>query len=203
MSANSEEDTGEQQQQIAAVEITNGVEEKEQDVAITNSVPASQREATEVAKNVTADEVQSTTEVDVIASETPVPGDKNDAVVENTEADAKASVEDTKSEVQEPEKDVNAEALSSEIAEVATEEVPPTDVKMIEEKVVELPLKDEDKVASKENIDKNVLDDDLIFVKPKDKDRSHCYWYSTFSFMYFLLCYWPCIVDDWFYCCLL
>lgn len=34
-----------------------------------------------------------------------------------------------------------------------------------------------DSVASKENTDKsNVLDDDLIFVKPKEKDRGHCYW---------------------------
>lgn len=41
----------------------------------------------------------------------------------------------------------------------------------------------DDSSASKENIDKSntlscALSDDLIFVKPKDKDRGHCYWYS-------------------------
>ncbi|XKL67448.1 hypothetical protein PGB90_002939 [Kerria lacca] len=37
-------------------------------------------------------------------------------------------------------------------------------------------LMDSDNSSMKENIDKsNVLSDDLIFVKPKDKDRGHCY----------------------------
>lgn len=34
--------------------------------------------------------------------------------------------------------------------------------------------------TGKEDEKNNVLSDDLIFVKPKDKDRGHCYWYGTF-----------------------
>lgn len=42
-----------------------------------------------------------------------------------------------------------------------------------------VPLSNGDvKDHGKENEKNNVLSDDLIFVKPKDKDRGHCYWYS-------------------------
>ncbi len=38
-------------------------------------------------------------------------------------------------------------------------------------------LHDSDSMSSKENTDNsNVPNDDVIFVKPKDKDRGHCYW---------------------------
>lgn len=44
-----------------------------------------------------------------------------------------------------------------------------------------------DSSAAKENIDKlNTLNDDLIFVKPKDKDRGHCYWYALHFFLFFI-----------------
>lgn len=68
-------------------------------------------------------------------------------------------------------KDESESAKSSQIDEIP-------------EKSEELPKESliDDCSASKENIDKsNTLSDDLIFIKPKDKDRGHCYWY-TISF---------------------
>ena len=37
--------------------------------------------------------------------------------------------------------------------------------------------KEDENVSSKENVDKtNAPNDDVIFIKPKDKERNHCYW---------------------------
>lgn len=48
----------------------------------------------------------------------------------------------------------------------------------LEEKSLGETLPDEDKLTAKETNDKHNVNDDLIFVKPKDKDRGHCYWYE-------------------------
>lgn len=179
MSSNLEEKTGEL---TVSSEVVNGLD-KHENVTVEEQSKNKESENTEAVENA-CNEVKCVTEAKEIQKETATLNVENSSVVETSEDETKSLAEDTKSEVLESETDndviTEVEASSVEFSSTTGDDKDSIEIKIEDERVLNSVLKDDDRATGKENIDKNVLDDDLIFVKPKDKDRNHCYWYDIF-----------------------
>lgn len=115
----------------------------------------------------------------------PIMLEENRYTLNSLENNWKCSEEESKSNQVEPIQIESEEIVSEIVTKSKKSEIENTlitdtinEAKNLES---EKELMDSDNSSMKENIDKsNVLSDDLIFVKPKDKDRGHCYWYIIY-----------------------
>lgn len=165
-----EENAGEQ----PVVNISNDVDESREENKDCNDV-SGQFENTEKQDTISVDDTEKTKEIEEVP-EAPVNVDDSVNLVENDEEALK---------MKEFTADLKLLGDTSGSAPVELSDTPSSEEKFDakpEERIepqndAAVTQKEDENVSCKENIDKiNVPNDDVIFVKPKDKERNHCYW---------------------------